>query len=385
MRKIAITLAIALAVVSCKKGNDTVLKATIANASGEKVYLEEFGVSGVSVIDSAIVATDGTVSLAAPAVSEPTFYKATLLGNKEIIFVADSLECVSVTADAKATDWLGSIAFAEGSESAMMHSVVIKVADVQRDLNALGNSASMADDERTALVEKLNTEISDYKESVKKNVFENPRSMVNYYALYQQVNGYSFFDITKPDDQVLFNAVATNLKVAYPRSERVKQLCNEALQVRAAQINNQKNEELLKSAVEVSSPDLSMTDAQGNVQQLSSLRGKTVILQFWASYDEASRTYNKQLAKLYKKYKSRGLEIYQVSFDTSKVLWEDASTRDGIEWANVCDLMGEYSPALQIYNVQQIPSNYIIAPDGELIGKNLFGTRLDNKLAELFK
>ena len=89
--------------------------------------------------------------------------------------------------------------------------------------------------------------------------------------------------------------------------------------------------------------------------------------------------------RLDEKYKKNGLEIYSVSFDTSKLLWEDAMLKDNINWISVCDLQGEYSVAARLYNVSHLPSNYILDRDGALIGKDLFGTRLDNKIAELMK
>lgn len=386
MKKIVLSLAIVMtAMASCKKANNVVLFGTIENAKGEQIVLEEIGLRETIKVDSVKISEDGKFELLAPNVSEPTFYRATLSGSKTITIIADSLESVSVTADANSKNWYSDVKFENSEESTKLQQVIQKAFEIQKNITILRNNASLSEEERELNIETITNEIADYKDFVKQNVFKNPQSMVNYYALYQSVLDMSIFDIMNADDQILFNTVATSLQIAYPNSERVKVLCNDVLQARTIQKKMKQNQELLDNAVEVKSPDLSMTDIEGNEVKLSSLRGKTVILQFWASYNEDSRSINKQLANIYKKYHNKGLEIYQVSFDTSKVLWEDASQRDGICWINVCDLMGQYSPATSIYNISSLPSNYIIAPDGALIGKNLFGTRLDNKMADLFK
>jgi hypothetical protein len=106
-----------------------------------------------------------------------------------------------------------------------------------------------------------------------------------------------------------------------------------------------------------------------------------VLLTFWASQDENSRRENRHLKKLYNGYKSKGFEIYQVSLDKSKILWESAIAQDGIDWVSVSDLQASNSYAARVYNVSSIPSNYLISRDGDIIGKDLFGSLLDEKLA----
>ena len=74
-----------------------------------------------------------------------------------------------------------------------------------------------------------------------------------------------------------------------------------------------------------------------------------------------------------------------MSLDQSKLLWEDAVLKDKLTWTNVCDLQGIASTAARLYNIRTVPSNYIIARNGELIGKDLWGTRLDERMAEIFR
>lgn len=386
MKKVIISLAVVMATLaSCKQSDSVVLSGKIENAAGEKIFLEQVGSRGTLVVDSAVVGSNGEFELASPIISEPTFYKATLLGNKTITFIADSLGHIQVTADANSKNWLNDIKFSNSEESAQLQQFIAQAQRIQTYAQFVRKNESMSESDKSIANDSIVSMLKEYKNSVQQNVFNNPRSWANYYALYQYILDVPMFDIMNSDDQMLFNVVATNLKIAYPNSEKVSALCNEVLQARAIQKRNKQNEELLANAIEVKSPDLALPNKDGETVKLSSLRGKTVILQFWASYDQNSRESNRQLLKLYKRYHDRGLEIYQVSFDTSKVLWEAAMQKDEMTWINVCDLQGQNSIAMSIYNVSSIPSNYIIAPDGALIGKDLFAARLDSKMAEIFK
>ncbi len=90
------------------------------------------------------------------------------------------------------------------------------------------------------------------------------------------------------------------------------------------------------------------------------------------------------MVELYKKYKSRGLEIYQVSVDTDKAAWMNAINQDGLSWINVGDMKGS-ALALNTYNIQFIPSNYILDKDKRIVAKNVVGPDLDRVVSELIK
>jgi hypothetical protein len=132
-------------------------------------------------------------------------------------------------------------------------------------------------------------------------------------------------------------------------------------------------------------PNIEAPNRQGINVSLNSLKGKTILVSFWASIDQNSRMENRNLKRIYAKYKSKGFEIYQVSLDQSKILWENAVVQDGADWISVCDLKSIDSPNVRLYNISSIPANYLINKDGDIIGKDLFGSRLEEKLAEILK
>ena len=184
-----------------------------------------------------------------------------------------------------------------------------------------------------------------------------------------------------PKDQISFATLATSLNMMYPEAERVKHLYNYVLQAKTKAKQIQATNNLLSNAQSVGIPEIEENDFNGNKVKLSDLRGKTVLLSFWAAWDEPSRKENRNLLKVYNKFHNKGFEIFQVSLDKSKVLWQSAINQDNLPWINVSDLQYTSSYWARLYNVSKIPSNFLISKDGELIGKDLFGTMLDEKVA----
>jgi peroxiredoxin len=132
-------------------------------------------------------------------------------------------------------------------------------------------------------------------------------------------------------------------------------------------------------------PEITLPDVNGKEIALSSLKGKFIILSFWASQDANSRQQNQTLKKIYDKYKAKGLDIYQISVDQDAKLWTKAINEDKLNWINVCDPENGSSYAARLLNIQQIPANYLIDQRGEIVGKDLFARRLEEKVAEYVK
>jgi len=115
-------------------------------------------------------------------------------------------------------------------------------------------------------------------------------------------------------------------------------------------------------------------------------KGKYVMLDFWASWCGPCRAENPNVVKAYTKYKDKNFTILGVSLDRpdGKADWQKAIKSDGLSWTQVSDLKYGDNQAAALYFVQAIPSNFLLDPDGKIIAKNLRGSDLDDKLAELF-
>ncbi len=130
-------------------------------------------------------------------------------------------------------------------------------------------------------------------------------------------------------------------------------------------------------------PDLNLQDPNGNTISLSSLRGKVVLIDFWASWCKPCLHEAPNIVKIYNQYKNKGFEIYGVSLDQKKEDWMKAIGAYNLTWKHVCDFGGWYSPAAKTYDVTAIPYTILLDKEGRIINKSLRGEQLGLKLKEL--
>ncbi|WP_447767117.1 redoxin domain-containing protein [Sphingobacterium faecium] len=141
-----------------------------------------------------------------------------------------------------------------------------------------------------------------------------------------------------------------------------------------------------KTSEGVEAQDFTQPDTDGKPVKLSDYRGKYVLIDFWASWCAPCRRENPNLVKSYAKYQKDGFEILGVSMDKAadKAKWLKAIQDDGLTWKQVGDLKGWENEAGVMYDVKAIPMNFLVDPNGKIIAKELRGSKLDEKLAEIF-
>jgi thiol-disulfide isomerase/thioredoxin len=130
-------------------------------------------------------------------------------------------------------------------------------------------------------------------------------------------------------------------------------------------------------------PDFSQADPSGRVLKLSNLRGQYVLLDFWASWCPPCRHDNPALVQTYQRYKNKKFTILSVSLDHDRAAWLKAVQADGLTWPQVSDLKGWENAAAARYHIEAIPQNFLLDPSGHVVGQNLRGAALTQRLAQL--
>ncbi len=129
--------------------------------------------------------------------------------------------------------------------------------------------------------------------------------------------------------------------------------------------------------------EIALPSITGDTIRLSSLKGKVILLDFWASWCGPCRVANKGLVKLYDKFKSKGFEIYSVSLDDEKENWIKAIKKDKITWQQVIDRGGWETPTAAQWRINALPTSYLINKEGRLIAMDLEGKELEKALKEM--
>lgn len=133
-----------------------------------------------------------------------------------------------------------------------------------------------------------------------------------------------------------------------------------------------------QSAAEIALPSLA-----GDTLRLSSLKGKVVLLDFWASWCGPCRSSNKELTKLYPKYKNKGFEILGVSLDDDLSKWKTAIAKDKITWLQVNEPGGWEANTARLWDISAIPTSFLIDKEGKLLAMDLTGKELEKALKYL--
>lgn len=219
------------------------------------------------------------------------------------------------------------------------------------------------------------------------HINENPSSPTNWLLLRElfPASGLMGFD---PNDISYFEKVSGALREKYPYSEYPdfidKDIANIESQIEA--MNNPQPQPTQGNSPKIGdvAPDISLPDVNDNMLSLSSLKGKVVLIDFWASWCRPCRSENPNVVRMYEMYKDKGFTVFSVSLDEEEGAWKKAIEMDNLSWPNhVSDLKGWSSSAAALYGVMSIPTTFLIDQQGVVIGTNLRGAELEQKLQEV--
>lgn len=368
-----------LFLVSCKNNNTSKVSGTFSGVVNRTIYLEQVAVENDGYRDSVITDDKGWFQFKVPAKDQvPTFYNINT-GDYKITLLISPGEKIRL----KSIGNLSRNYIVEGSEgSGLVHEVNSMMYSAARTFDSL-YKINYVDERITGATAELLRSYTRFYITLKQELIRflvlNANSMAAIYALYQDMPaGGSVFN--GPNDILYYKMVSDSLSKLYPESPHVKILKRDYENLEAQQNASQ----MIKSAAEniVSFPEIELTDIYGNNRKLSSLNGKVILIDFWISSENTSRMMNAEMKELYDEFSQQGLEVYQVSLDDSRAAWVSNIYDQRLPWINVRDPQGPNSSYARKYNVTQLPANFIINREGDIVARDIFGDDLKKIIKE---
>ena len=348
------------------QSKDFVINGTVKNAAkGEKVYLELAGVQPIKVLDSAIINDQKQFNFKRTEPDEGTVYQLNVAKRQRVVLLVEGGETLTITADGvekgnstvtgsknndyyqrlmamnaemaeKSKKWQEEYATAEQKKDSK------KIVSIQQDFEA-------ASQNMVKTVKGLLPEMGTSMAALFATNFLNPEA--NFSTL---------------------DSLARRFEKERPNMKQGQVFVGNLKRIKGVPVG------------EVA-PEITLKNPNDTLVSLSSLRGRYVLIDFWASWCGPCRQENPNVVRVYNKFKDKGFTIYSVSLDKDRTPWLKAIEKDGLTWTHVSDLKYWQSAAAQTYGVSGIPATFLLDKEGRVIAKNLRGEALEQKLTEVLK
>ncbi len=384
-------IAIALIAISSscgKLGNRFKLEGEIKNADGKTLLISEMTRKELMPVDSVVLNKKGEFMLRGES-ETPAFYLLYLEKKQRegITMIIHPGDKININADASGN--IGRNYTVTGSENmSALKQLDEQIFLTMKKIDSLSiiyqnNSESpKLDSIRKTLDKTYKTIQQNTKEYLIQYIQTHKSTLAGLRALYIQINPQEQL-IDPVDDLKYYQLVDSFLYEKHPKTEAVQTLHEQIKESKFVKAQREAYFKKLKPGK--TAPDIVLPNPEGDTIALSSLKGKYVLLDFWASWCRPCRIENPHLVKAYNKYHDKGFEIFQVSLDRKKQAWINAIKSDKLgNWTHVSDLQYWNSNVVKLYNIKGIPTNYLLDKEGKIMDKNLRGDDLDKKLAEIF-
>jgi thiol-disulfide isomerase/thioredoxin len=381
MKQLLTLITLAVVLIACNAGGKQgTISGKITGAEGKTVYLQRFVNNRAVVSDSATVGNDGSFSIAPSQGLELNFYRLYLDNDHAFVFITDSTQGVVLETTYADFDAQKKATGSPQTEQLFgFYASVRPLVEKEIELRDITRSTTASSEEKSQALSQSVELKREKREKCLAYIDQNASSPAVLAALEE---------LNISQDLASYKKVRDGLKGVFDHTTYYKMLNEQIMQFERqeqakANPTNQPRTNATYSEGMVA-PEITMADPSGKTRSLSDLKGKVVLIDFWASWCGPCRRENPNVVNAYKRYKDKGFEIFSVSLDSDGGKWQQAIAQDGLVWENhVSDLKGWQNGAAQAYGVSSIPHTILLGKDGKIAGTHLRGAALEAKLAEL--
>jgi thiol-disulfide isomerase/thioredoxin len=384
MKRILILLIPVMIVAGCKNKDRVRVDGIVKDNPVNYIYINKVDVDTPVLLDSSKIRKDGSFRFSVKA-TVPDFYQVGYSGSDFITLLAEPGEKIHLSFNSNHLYNNYTVTGSKGSE--LIRELDLKLLGTKIKLDSLSNIYKEISNKPSFATEGPILE-NEYQDLVKQQrmynigfIIKNISSLAAIKALYQKFNEETYVLYEGHDLQYL-KIVTDSLKRHYPESKHTKALVKNF----EKEMNNLYARQLEKitSSIPETKLDPNLKDINGKRIALSSLRGKYVLLAFWSANSKDCIAENLQLKEFYKLYHRKGFEIYQINVDENESQWKAAVKFDELPWINTKEDDPTNPKIARLFNIRNVPSNYLFDPKGSIIGSNLHGRNLQIKLNQLF-
>ena len=349
-----------------KASGNTIVKGTIEGNKVRTVILQELTKAAFVFIDSVKVDEKGNFTFSHAGFAEPTLcfisFDSPNPPGVPVVLGKDTKVSLAI----KAAGWITYTAVGDKQNTIMneLYKIYLNhdknLQDFNREISTIDPS-TVTDSLRTAVGNRFQAMQKGRTDDITKFVTTNEGSTASYYAV--------TFLFQEPVIS-LMQIAYDKMKISMPASKYTADLKSTIESIAPLEVGGL-------------APEIALKNPDGTEVKLSSLRGKIVLIDFWASWCGPCRKENPNVVRLYNAYSKKGFEIYGVSLDDNADKWKAAVQKDGLTWKHVSDLKGWSNSAAKTYQVSSIPFTVLLDKNGRIIAKGLRGAELEAKLAEL--
>ncbi len=368
MKQLFVLICCSIVLASCTKGDKFVIEGKFENASPDhKVYLYELDKANPIAVDSTVLSEKGEFKFSHKTV-DVNFFKITS-GNNEYMVVAKNGDDVKINADLSDPAMSYSLSGAEDADKLQLLNVtknkaMASINGLQQKFDA---QVAAQPDKREAILEEMRPAYTREIETLNKEILKfaqnNTESLAGFYAI----------NLLNPAEyEAEMVAFADKIKSNFNKNPAVTEFIVRMANLKTVQVGQM-------------APAFTMDNLEGGKISLADFKGKYVLLDFWASWCQPCRQENPNLVKAYQTYKDKNFTIFGVSLDKDAAAWKQAVHADQLAWPHGSELLDFQGPTVQKYQIEAIPSSFLIDPQGKIIAKNLRGEELQAFLAKTIR